>query len=79
MHVILCSSFWSIKYLDYCFYISDRMAEIMKEEIVLIKKEICPSSSLEEACTWDVQEEVKIENTEIKGKRSGQNREIKVN
>ncbi len=55
------------------------MAEIMKEEIVLIKKEICPSSSLEEACTWDVQEEVKIENTEIKGKRSGQNREIKVN
>ena len=61
------------------------MAEMMKEEIgikegiVLSKKEICPFSSLEELCTWDVQEEVKMENTVIKGKRSGQNTEIKVN
>ena len=61
------------------------MAEMMKEEIgikegiVLSKKEIFPSSSLEELCTWDVQEEVKMENTVMKGKRSGQNTEIKVN
>ena len=41
----------------------------IKEEKVIIKEEVCPSSSLEETCTWKVQEEdVKIENTEIKGK-----------
>ena len=56
------------------------MTENMKEELIMeeteikdeeisIKKEICSSSSLEETCTWDVQEEdVKMENTEIKGK-----------
>ena len=51
------------------------MAEMTKEEIgikegiVLSKKEICPSSSLEETCTWKVQEkDVQMENTEIKGK-----------
>ena len=46
------------------------MEEIeIKEEKVIIKEEICSSSSLEETCTWDVQEEdVKMENTEIKGK-----------
>ena len=41
----------------------------IKEEEVSIKEEICSSSSLEETCTWDVQEEdVKMENTDIKGK-----------
>ena len=41
----------------------------IKEEEVIIKEEVCPSSSLEETCTWDMQEEdVKMENTEIKGK-----------
>ena len=46
------------------------MEEIeIKEEKVIIKEEICSSSSLEETCTWKVQEEdVKIVNTEIKGK-----------
>ena len=33
------------------------------------KKEMCSSSSLEETCTWDVQEEdVKIKSTQLKGK-----------
>lgn len=47
--------------------ISDKI--VIKEEELIIKEEICSSSSLEETCTWDVQEEdVKMENTEIKGK-----------
>ena len=42
---------------------------VIKEEELIIEEEICSSSSLEETCTWDVQEEdVKMENTEIKGK-----------
>ena len=46
------------------------MEEIeIKEEKVIIKEDICSSSSLQETCTWDVKEEdVKIENTEMKGK-----------
>ena len=55
------------------------MAENMKEELILaeieikeeefiFQEEIGPSSSLEETCTWDVQEEdVKMEDTEITG------------
>ena len=47
--------------------ISDKI--VIKEEELIIEEEICSSSSLEETCTWDVQEEdVKMENTEIKGK-----------
>ena len=54
------------------------MAESMKEELDIkeidikdkIKEEICPFSTVEETCTVYVQEEdVKIENTEIKGKQ----------
>ena len=42
---------------------------VIKKEELIIEEEICSSSSLEETCTWDVQEEdVKMENTEIKGK-----------
>ena len=47
--------------------ISDKI--VIKEEELIIEEEICSSSSLEETCTWDMQEEdVKMENTEIKGK-----------
>ena len=43
--------------------------KIKEEEEVFIKEEICSSSSLEETCTWDVHEEdVKMENTQSKGK-----------
>ena len=43
--------------------------DIKEEEEVFIKEEICSSSSLEETCTWDVHEEdVKMENTQSKGK-----------
>ena len=56
------------------------MAEIMKEELVMeeidvkkeeifVKEELFHSSSLEETCTWDVQEEdIQMENREFKGK-----------
>ncbi len=56
------------------------MAEIKKEEMVMeeidikkeeifVKEELCSSSSLEETCTWDVQEEdIQMENRELKGK-----------
>ena len=41
----------------------------IKEEKISIKEEICPSSSLEETCTLDVQaEDVKMKHTEIIGK-----------
>ena len=45
------------------------LAEIeIKEEEFIFQEEIGPSSSLEETCTWDVQEEdVKMEDTEITG------------
>ena len=47
--------------------ISDKI--VIKEEELIIEEERCSSSSLEETCTWDVKEEdVKIENTEMKGK-----------
>ena len=56
------------------------MAEIKKEEMVMeeidikkeeifVKEELCSSSSLEETCTWDAQEEdIQMENRELKGK-----------
>ena len=56
------------------------MAEIKKEEMVMeeidikkeeifVKEELSSSSSLEETCTWDVQEEdIQMENRELKGK-----------
>jgi len=44
------------------------MAENIKEE-VFIKEELVPSFSLEETSTWDVQkEDVKMENTDNKGR-----------
>ena len=57
------------------FHISERMAENVKEEMIIeeieikgeifIKKEICVSFSLDETCTWDNEEDVNMENTEI--------------
>ena len=51
------------------------MAENVKEEMIIeeieikgeifIKKEICVSFSLDETCTWDNEEDVNMENTEI--------------
>ena len=58
------------------------MAEFMEEELIMeeieikeeedfIKKENCSSSSLEETCTWYVQQEdIQVENTENKGRNS---------
>ena len=48
------------------------MEEIeIKEAEVFIKKENCSPSSLEETCTWDVQQEdIQVENTENKGRNS---------
>ena len=43
--------------------------EIKKEE-VFIREEICSSSSLQDICTWDVQEEYfMMENTKITGNK----------
>ena len=43
----------------------------IKEEIVFIKKDILPSSTVEETCTVYVQEEdVEMDNASIKGKLS---------
>ena len=54
------------------------MAEKLKEKLILdeinikdkisIKKEICPSSSSEEACIWDEEKHFTVENTENAGK-----------
>jgi len=46
------------------------MEEIdIKKEEIFVKEELCSSSSLEETCTWDVQEEdIQMENRELKGK-----------
>ena len=60
-------------------YFSDRMAENIKEEldleefdikveIVSNKEEILPSSSVEDTCTFYLQQDdIKMENTEIQG------------
>ena len=43
--------------------------EIEIKEEVFIKKENCSSSSLEETCSWYVQQEdIQVENTENKGR-----------
>ena len=62
----------SFAYHFFNFYISDRMAENMKEDLgmaeIEIKEKICLSYRLVETCTEDVQEEdVQMENAEIKG------------
>ena len=61
-------------------YFSDRIAEIIKEEInieefeikeeiVSIKEEILPSSTVEAKCTVNLKKDgIKIENTGIQGK-----------
>ena len=62
----------SFAYHFFNFYISDRMAENMKEDLgmaeIEIKEKICSSYRLVETCTEDVQEDdVQMENEEIKG------------
>ena len=48
------------------FHISDRMAEIMKIEVDVKDSEI--TSTVEDTCFVDIPEdEIKLENTEIKG------------
>ena len=48
------------------FHISDRMAEIMKIEVDVNESEI--TSTVEDTCFVDIPEdEIKLENTEIKG------------
>jgi len=48
------------------FYFSDRMAEIMKKEVDVKESEI--TSTVEETCFVNIPEdEVKLENTKIKG------------
>ena len=51
-------------------YFSDRMAEIMKKEVDVKESEIISTSStVEETCFVNIPEDdIKLENTEIKGK-----------
>ena len=46
-------------------YFSDRMAEIMKKEVYVKESEI--TSTVEDKCFNIPEEDIKLENTEIKG------------
>ena len=49
-------------------YLSDRMAEIMKKEVYVKESEIEITSTVEDKCFNIPEEDIKLENTDIKDK-----------